>query len=80
MNGNQTIAFKYIEGKNNKYLFYTFSDEKTKEEAIDKLKNKLSSIKYNFENLSKVNMSDFSNYDFDSNNFDMFLINQSFYK
>lgn len=78
INGNQTVAFKYIKGKTSDYLFYSFTNEKTKEEAISKLKDKLVSIKYDFNNLTKLNMSDFSNFDFE--NIDMFLINQQFYK
>lgn len=78
LNGTQTIAFRYIKGKTSDYIFYTFSDEKTQEEAITRLKDKLSEIKYDFTKLKKLNMSDFS--DFDFSNYDMFLIGQSFYK
>lgn len=76
--GSQIIAFNVLKGKNDDYLFYSYTTETSSNEILESLEQRLTKIKYDFSKLTKVSMNDFSGLDLDNPN--LFVINQEFYK
>lgn len=72
MNENKGIAFRYIEGIEDKYVFYEFLDEKN-ENLFESFKRKLEQLKFDFSSLEKVSNLEMIQEGFLNN--ELFMIN-----
>jgi len=71
------IAFRYIQGKNDDYIFYNFIDEEDPE-LFESFKRKVESLKFDFSSLTKASNLDMIQEGFLNN--EIFMINFNIYK
>lgn len=77
LKGQKGIAFRYIQGKNDDYIFYNFIDEEDPE-LFESFKRKVESLKFDFSSLTKASNLDMIQEGFLNN--EIFMINFNIYK
>ena len=58
LKGQKSIAFRYIEGKDDNYVFYNFLDNVNDDTFFEGFKKKIEKLKFNFSSLQKVSNID----------------------
>jgi len=70
MKGQKSIAFRYIQGLDDSYVFYNFLD-KEDQELFESFKNKVEKLKFNFSSLKPIDNADMLTEGFIDNEFIM---------
>lgn len=58
MKGQKSIAFRYIEGKDDNYVFYSFLDKVDNKNFFEGFKNKIEKLNFDFSSLKQVEPTD----------------------
>lgn len=77
MKNQKSISFRYIEGKDEKYVFYSFLDSEDPE-LFESFKKKVENLKFDFSSLEKATNLELIQEGFLNN--ELFILNFSIYK